>query len=99
SSTTATRISGPSAFTASMLFMKALQFVAPAPERRDMDVVAWAHHGSGSRALGSMQTDSIQGIARLGRSVAHALLRMHRVGVAAPAREGRITTLNPGSHT
>jgi hypothetical protein len=25
-----------------MLFMKALQFVAPAPERRDMDVVARA---------------------------------------------------------
>src|SRR5436190_23695696 len=43
SSTTATRISGPSALTTSKLFIcETLQFVAPAPERRDMDVVPTA---------------------------------------------------------
>src|ERR1051325_5080208 len=42
SSTTATRISGPSALTTSMFCMKALQFVAPAPEQRDIDVATWA---------------------------------------------------------
>src|SRR6185503_3343338 len=47
SSTTATRISGPSALTTSMFCMKALQFVAPDPERHDIDVATWARKFAG----------------------------------------------------
>src|ERR1041384_837446 len=47
SSTTATRISGPSALTTSMFCMKALQFVAPAPEQHDIDVATWARKFAG----------------------------------------------------
>src|SRR3954471_23062427 len=42
SSITATRISGPSALTTSMFCMKALQFVAPAPDHHDIDVATLA---------------------------------------------------------
>src|SRR5215510_8213786 len=47
SSTTATRISWPSALTTSMFCMKALRFVAPAPDQHDFDVATWAPRFAG----------------------------------------------------
>src|SRR6266850_8259087 len=75
SSTTATRVSGPSAFTTRMFCMKALQLVAPAPERRDMNVLARARSGAGSTALGSTRPLGKQPIAACDRRLAHHLLR------------------------
>src|SRR5215203_6162402 len=74
SSTTATRISGPSAFTASILFIRALQFVAPAPEHRDIRVALWARVRAGRGCLGTTQAYWIQGIAKGVGAVAHCLL-------------------------
>src|SRR3954447_1056396 len=81
SSTTATRISGPSALTASMFCMKALQFVVPAPEIRDIDVATCAPYLAGLKRVGSTRLSSIQGIAESESLLAHRLLRLGRAGV------------------
>src|SRR3954452_19415063 len=86
SSSTATRISGPSAFTTSMFCMKALQFVAPAPDHHDIDVATLARGCLGRGGVGSTRIPSIQDIAPLTVRLAHGLLLPHGAGgVAAPS--------------
>jgi hypothetical protein len=55
--------------------MKALQFVAPAPEHHDIDVAILARHIHGSSHSGSTGSPSIQGIAAGEDGLARCLLK------------------------
>src|SRR4051812_31019910 len=93
SSTTATRISGPSALTTSMFCMKALQFVAPAPEQHDIDVVTLARYFAGRRDSVARELHQYK-VLRLGPSGwPAACFELGRAGVAAPATLARTISL------
>src|SRR3954467_9326996 len=85
SSTTATRISGPSALTTSMFCMKALQFVAPAPEHHDIDVVTLARYFAGRRDSVAQEPHQYKVLQQAGPGWPVACFDLARAGVAAPA--------------
>src|SRR5258706_6993371 len=86
SSTTATRISGPSALTTSMFCMKALQFVAPAPEQRDIDVATRARKFMGRGDSVARDPHQYKGLGHVRLNWPIACFEIGRVGVVAPTK-------------
>src|SRR6185436_12642467 len=90
SSTTATRISGPSALTTSMFCMKALQFVAPAPEQHDIDVVTLARYFAGRGDSVTRESHQYKGLQRTTFRWPAVCFDRGRVSVAALAHRAWI---------
>src|SRR3954463_1945274 len=82
SSTTATRISGPSALTTSMFCMKALQFVAPAPDQHDIDVATSAPKFAGRGDSVARDPHQYKELRHVRRSWPTACFDFGHVGVA-----------------